>query len=432
MSASKIAPVTRLESWKEIAAYLRRSERTVRRWEDKEGLPVHRHTHDKRGSVYAFDTEIDAWRDTRSQLINAPEEPVPGANPRRRWLWPVAGASLVLLVSVAGIWWRQPGRSAAHQPDPEAVRLLQLANFSGNAGRKQVETGLRYIEDALRRDPMYARAWSALATAHLVRVWFGETHPATAFAQAKQEAAHAIELDASLSPPWRVLGFLSHYADWNQTLAETQFRRAIELSPDDAVAHSWFGDYLLSMRRFDEARTHYSRAQVLLPRWLEPIAFAGNTHLFSGNPEMAIVDYRRALESEPTFGLANHYLGRALAARGSYDEGIAQLRKSNELLGNVPFSLADLGYALGAAGRRAEAEALRDDLIARRGKGYYPAYPVAAIELGLGRTPSALEWLERAADERNVGFYLPSVDPMFDGVRADPRFVALMRRMGVL
>jgi Tfp pilus assembly protein PilF len=381
--------------------------------------------------VYAFDTEIDSWRESRRQLVDAPEEPLPAARSSRRWLWLAAGGVLVLLAG-AGWWWRQPGRSAAHQPDPEAVRLLQLANFSGNAGRTQVETGLRYIEDALRRDPMYARAWSSLATAHLVRVWFGETPPAAAFAQAKQEAAHAIELDASLSSPWRVLGFISHYADWNQTLAETQFRKAIELSPDDAVAHSWFGDYLLSMRRFDEARTHYSRAQVLLPRWLEPIAFAGNTHLFSGNPDMAIVEYTRALESEPTFGLANHYLGRALVARGAHEDGIARLRKSNELLGEVPFSLADLGYALATGGKRTEAEAMRDALIARRGKGYYPAYPVAAIELGLGHTPLALDWLERAADERNIGFYLPSVDPMFDRVRSDPRFVALMRRMGVV
>jgi hypothetical protein len=70
--------------------------------------------------------------------------------------------------------------------------------------------------------------------------------------------------------------------------------------------------------------------------------------------------------------------------------------------------------------------------MAATGKGYYPAYPVAAIELGLGHTPLALDWLERAADERNIGFYLPSVDPMFDRVRSDPRFVALMRRMGVV
>jgi hypothetical protein len=110
---------------------------------------------------------------------------------------------------------------------------------------------------------------------------------------------------------------------------------------------------------------------------------------------------------------------------------IANLRKSNELIGSVPFTLGDLGYALAVGGQRDEAVRLRDELIGRRTKAYYPAFPIAQIELGLGNTDVALNWLESAVGERHTGFYLPSVDPIYDVVRSHPRFRALMARMNL-
>jgi tetratricopeptide (TPR) repeat protein len=205
----------------------------------------------------------------------------------------------------------------------------------------------------------------------------------------------------------------------------------MELAPTEAAVVSWYADYLLDLRRFDEARVYYRRAHELALRWLEPMAFVGHTHLFSGNPDLAIVEYERALESEPNFGLAIHYLGRAYIAQGEYERGLAHLRKSNELLGEIPFSLGDLGNALAVAGRQEEAESLRADLIARRERGYYPAFPIGLIELGLGNTNSALDWLEQAVEERSLGFYLPSVDPSYDPIRTHPRFKALLRRINL-
>jgi tetratricopeptide (TPR) repeat protein len=436
-TAGKVEPLVprdRLESWKEIAAYFSRSERTVRRWEEKEGLPVHRLAHDKRGSVYGYTWELDAWRESRRQLLEA--EPTDGegvaevATRSRRAPWLAAVGVGAIVVLAGGAWWlaRRPERATAHQPNAEAVRLVQLAQFAGNAGRKQLETGIRYLEEAVQLDPAYPLAWSSLATAHLVRVWFGEIAATEGVAQARREAEQAIRLDSSLGPPWRVLAFGSHIVDWDHGRAETEFRRAIELNPRDAAAFSWFADFLLDMRRFDEAREFYRQAHTVAPRWLEPIAFAGNAHFFQGNPDLGIAEYQRALESEPNFGLANHFLGRAYVAKGDYKKGIEYLRKSNELLGQIPFSLGDLGYGLAIAGQRAEAEALKADLVARRARGYYPAFAIAAIESGLGHHDAALAWLERAAEERNMGFYMPSVDPSFDALRSHPRFKALMAR----
>lgn len=424
-------PRDRLESWKEIAAYLRRSERTVRRWEEKEGLPVHRLAHDKRGSVYAFTWELDAWRESRRQLIEAEPSDGPGpdvAGPRAR-PWALGGVAAVVLIAATLGWVLRPAAvPVAQTPDPEAVRLVQLANFAGNAGRTQVETGLRYYHEAIRRDPNYAPAWVGLAVGHLVRVWFAEVKPEEAIAQAKHEAEQALRLDPNLGFAWSVLAAIDHFVEWNHERAERTHRKAVELSPKNPVSHSWLGDFLADMRRFEEARAAYQQARNLAPRWLEPIAFIGNTYYYSGNPALAIGEYRRVLDSEPNFGLALHFLGRALVAKGEYGEGIAQLRKANDVLGQVSFSLGDLGYGLAKGGKRAEAESLRDDLIRRRAAGYFPAFPIAVIELGLGDTDAAMTWLERAADERNLGFFLPSADPNYDAVREHPRFQAVMKR----
>src|SRR5688572_5714881 len=143
----------RLESWKEIAAYLNRSERTVRRWEPKEGLPVHRLQHDKRGSVYAYTRELDSWRESRRQLLDADVTETERQEPavwRRRWRW-LALATAALLIAAFAVWQRSgPVAATAPAPNPDAVRLVQLAFFGGNAGRAQIETGIRYYQEAIR------------------------------------------------------------------------------------------------------------------------------------------------------------------------------------------------------------------------------------------------------------------------------------------
>ena len=146
---------------------------------------------------------------------------------------------------------------------------------------------------------------------------------------------------------------------------------------------------------------------------------------------MAVLEQRRTLESEPHFGLGHHFLGRAYLASGDFPKAIEHLRKSNEIMGSVPFTLGDLGFALASGGQRDEAGRLLQELKARRDRGYYPAFPIAEIELALGNSVAALDWLERAVEERHTGFYLPSVDPVWNAIRATPRFRSLLARMNL-
>lgn len=428
-----LSPKDRLESWKEIAVFLNRSERTVRRWEEREGLPVHRLAHDKRGSVYAYTWELERWRESRRQLLDAepPDSPAAqNASRTGRSRWWFAGASAVLAGAGLVYWFGVRSAPAASQPlNPEAVRLVQLATFGINAGRVQIETGIKYYHDAIRLEPEYSAAWNGLAVGHFVQMWFGEVPASEAAARARKEAERALELDPASGQPLRTLAGITHFIDWDHAKAESLFRRAQALSPTDAASFSWFGDLLVDMRRFEEARTSYKQAQIVSPRWLEPITFLGNIHYFTGHADLAIVEYQRVLESEPNYGLGNLFLGRALLAIGHTDKAIAQLRKATELLGHVPMSEADLAYALATDGHRPEAEAILARMLERRSKGSYPAFAISEVYLGLGHIDAALEWLERATDDRHLGLFLPSVDPLYESIRSHPRFRAVLKRI---
>jgi tetratricopeptide (TPR) repeat protein len=421
----------RLDSWKEIAAYLNRSERTVRRWEATEELPVHRLQHDKRGSVYAYARELDAWRASRRVVVEetAGEAPARGIHVG----WWAAGALTLFAIAVAvvlGLRLRAADALSAQRgtSNEAAWQAFERANWTPNTGRVQIEAGMRYYQEAIRLDPAFARAWAGLATAHVALTWFGERPLTETMAEARRIAEEARRLDPSVARPWSVLAWVSHYVDWNHKAAEEQFRRALELTPT-ATEYDWYGDFLTNMRRFDDARAMYARAQQANPRWLGPLIYASNIHTFTGQPALAIVEQQRALETEPNYGIGVHFIGRAYLASGDTEKAIELLRKSNDIIGTVPFTLGDLGFALASGGRRDEAERLLQELLARRDRSYYPAFPIAEVELGLGNTEAALDWLERAVEERHTGFYLPSADPIWDAIRATPRFRALMARM---
>jgi tetratricopeptide (TPR) repeat protein len=319
---------------------------------------------------------------------------------------------------------------AVRTPNPEAVRVLQQGRL-GNAGRTQVNTSIKYAREAIRIDPDYADAWTSLAVGHVALTWFGEAPSSETMNDARKAAERVAHLNPASNRPSLVDAWVSHYLDWDHQAAERHFRRAIELHPAGSLAQSWFGDFLVSLGRFDEALRSYRLAQEATPRWLEPVMAAAHVHTLRGNFDLASAEFTRVLEIGPTHGLANHFYGRMFLERGDLPKAIAQFRKSDQLLGSVPFSTADLGYALAVGGHREEAEAMLADLVARRQRGYYPAFALAIVELGLGRTDAALNWLDRAADERHMGYYFPSVDPIYKAVRTQPRFEALLTRLNL-
>ena len=137
----------------------------------------------------------------------------------------------------------------------------------------------------------------------------------------------------------------------------------------------------------------------------------------------------KALETEPNFGLARYFLGLAYLETGRGDDAVAELRRANQMMGEPPFARAGLAYALARNGVRTEAEQMLDEFVRNREAGYYPAFAIAAVHAGLENAEPAIDWLNRAADERLVGYYMPNVDTMWKSLRTHPRFQQLLQRL---
>lgn len=427
----------RLDSWKAIAAYLRRTERTARRWEQTERLPVHRLQHQERSSVYAFKSELDTWlaaRGARATTVNHERQ----SNKRRSALFAVAATGLLVAVGAVA-YWSTRERSAevaeANQPlsrDPDATRhLLRGIGFSRNPGRSQIESAIAEFRAAIERDPDFGLAHGALAIAYVASTFFGEDHPKKTMALARESARKALALDAQYASHMALAG-ASHWHDFDHAAAERHFNAAIAAAPREAAARSWYSEYLIEMLRFEDALAANRAASELEPGWLEVDLVRGNILLFQQRPEEAIPIYVDALKREPSYGLAHYFLGHAYLATGRDSEAITQFELANQAMGEVPFSMAALGFArarVGHRGHRAAAEQMLRDFQRTRDAGYYPAFAFAMVHAGLGNREQALEWLERAADERLVGYYLPSVEPMWNDLRGDARFRRLLSRL---
>jgi tetratricopeptide (TPR) repeat protein len=233
-------------------------------------------------------------------------------------------------------------------------------------------------------------------------------------------------LDPELAEARAVLGNALQ-KDWHWVEAEAEYRRAIELSPSDAAAHSGLADWLLCQGRTEEALASARRAQEL-----DPQAFNGTQVgwiLFQAHRyDEAIRELRTALTMEPKNPMAQWYLGFALIGAERFDEAITTLERAASLSDRSSAVLGVLVHAYAGAGRRTEALRLLDELHRRRKTGYVPPAAFLNAYLGLGDTEEAFVWMERSAEERSNIMQFLKGHPFFDPLRGDPRFVAYLHR----
>ena len=576
----------RLDSWKEIAAYVNRDVTTVQRWEKREGMPVHRHLHEKRGSVYAWTEELDGWIQSRRARLEEteakPDAEVSPSIPQEYGARPAQGirlrfalAAILCLGVLAAAWLLfRPRAPATGETVIRSLAVLPLRDLSGNPtqgyladgitealigrlsnihnlhvtshtsvirfrnsqlsipeiakslgvdavvegsviregdrirvtaqlirgatdqhfwsesydremrdalsleselaqtiaekvevtvtgeehrrlssarpvapevyesylkgrfalrqeNRAAVEQSIQYFEDASNKDTTFAPAYLGLAEAYTsLGTVFAGVSPATTRPKVASFARKALAIDPDLVEAHVMLANVLQ-EEWHWSEAETEYRRALELNPNDADAQSWFALWLSC-----QGRTYEAVAMIQRARALDPVGVSGasvSRILFHARRyDDAIRESHSALAVQPDNASSLMGLGFALIANNRPADAIPVLENAVSLSPGSPAVIGVLIRAYAHAGRRSDAIRLLEELKRRRKTGYIPAGAFVNAYLGLGDNEQALYWLEQAYKEQSNILQFLKTHPYFDPIRNDPRFAALIRRVGLL
>ena len=320
---------------------------------------------------------------------------------------------------------------AARPVAPEVYESYLKGQFNQDYSRAGVERSIAYFKDAIKKDPAFAPAYMGLAQAYdqLGTPGIGGAPPSEVQPRVMSAIQKAMELDPSLAEAHGILASL-YEEQWQWSDAEREYKLALDLNPNDAGVHFAFGGWLLRQGRVEEAQPWFRSA-----RELDPVGIDGGNmgwmHFLSRHYEEASGELRSELGVHPGNASAYWFLGYVLIANGRASEAIPPLEKAVALSKRSPAMIGVLASAYAHAGRRPEALRLLDELKRRQQKGYVPAPALLHAYLGLGDDQQALVWLDRAYKEHSVIMEFIKVHPFFDPIRGDPRFVDLVRRVGL-
>jgi TolB-like protein/Tfp pilus assembly protein PilF len=564
----------RLESWKEIASYLRRGVRTVKRWEKDEGLPVHRHLHQRLGTVYAYKPEIDAWWNTRGMRLPAEAETAEagGTRPTGLLRGAVAVIAAAALAALAYVVWARG--TATTDPPRAMLAVLPFENLSGDseqeffsdglteemitelgqlnpdrlgviartssmsykgakksAAQVAAELGVHYLlEGSIRRegervrisaqliraadqthlwaqnydralggivdvqsevaraiadriqltldrnrppspsrtravnaaaheatlrgryflerrtaddlrkalasferavalDPGYALAYVGLADAHILSTTYADATPAVAMAKARQAVLEALELDDQLPEAHAWLGVILSEYEWDWSAAEQQFRRAIDLNANFAYGHKLYAEHLSYVGRFDEAIAEAHRARQLDPLSMVTNALVGVVLYRARRYDEAVAELTQAIDMDPDHPMPYLPLGLAYTMKGMHDQAVAALERGLALTPESSEMVAQLAHVQARAGQSGKTRAGLEELRRRSQRQHVSPFSFALVHVGLGEPKQALDWLERAYQDRDWYLCVIKSEPILDPLRGDSRFQDLLRRV---
>ena len=331
-------------------------------------------------------------------------------------------------VTVTGV---ERARLVAARPvAPEVYESYLKGQFNQDHSRVGVEKSIAYFEDAIKKDPAFAPAYVGLANAYdtLGLILVGAS-PMEARPKVISAARKALELDPEIAEAHALLAEMQQ-KQWQWSDAEAEYKRALELKPNDAVAHMGLADWLMCQGRTDEAVEWAQQG-----RALDPLGVSGTDIgwiLFNSRRyDEAIRELRSVLAVHPDDARALWFLGFTLIGKGQSEEAIPVLEKTVSIMNRSPGSIEVLATAYAHAGRRNDALRLMEELKRRRQTGYIPAGAFINPYLALGDYDQAFVGFERAYQEKSNILQFLKVQPFFDPVRGDPRFADLVRRVGL-
>ncbi len=324
-------------------------------------------------------------------------------------------------------------RLASSRPvDPEAYETyLKGRYYSSKRTEKDLKKSIEYFQQAIKKDPDYAPAYSGMADAYTLLGYRGILPSNEALPRGKAAALKAVELDDSLAEAHASLAFIAETHEWDWPTAEREYKRALELNPGYAAGHNWYAGYLMYVGRFEEGIVEARRARDLDPLSL-PVnnALAGRL-LLAGREKEAIEQSQKTLEMDPNFAPAHNELGWAYLRKGMNEEAIAEFQKEAALSGSDPDESIDLGYAYAVVGKRDEAKRILAKLKRKRERSFVPPTALGIISGALGEKDEAFAWLEKAYELRDPQLTYLKVGRRYTPLHSDPRFQDLLRRMGL-
>ena len=326
----------------------------------------------------------------------------------------------------------QAALKSARVVNPEAyVSYLKGRYFWNKRTADGLKAALAYFNQAIDEDPNYAQAYSGLAdTYSLLGDWQYAVMPSKeALPKAKAAAVKALELDSSLSEAHSSLGYCLRSFDWDFDSAGKEFQRAIEVNPSYATAHHWNAVNLALLGRHKEALLEMRKAENLDPLSLIINSDLAEFLLLTHSYDESVKQGRKMIEMDPTFAIGHNQLGDAYLLKQMDKEAVAELQKAVQLSGGSPTCIADLARAYVASGKMNEAVKLLSDLEKGSNASFPDAPQIAMIYVSMGDNAQAMNWLEKAYEERfNPSILLRSG---FDPLRSDPHFEDLLRRIGL-
>jgi eukaryotic-like serine/threonine-protein kinase len=320
----------------------------------------------------------------------------------------------------------------AGQVNPEAYEAYLKGRYYWNKRtREGFQKAIEYFQQAIEKDPSYARAYAGLADSFVLlgSAPYAVLPPMEVMPKAKAAAMKALEMDDTLMEAHTSLGRARCLYDWNWADAEREFKEAISLNPGYSTAHQWYSIHLSLMGRHTEAIREAACASELDPLSLIVVGGLGMRFFYAREYDQAEAILRKTLEMESNFPMAYEYLARVFLASGSPEQAIANCLIAIRLIGRAPILVSELASAYALGSERNESLKLLDELVELSNRSYVPPFLIAGIYAQLAEWEQAFDCLERGYQQHDPWLAWLNVEPRIDPLRSDPRFQDLLRRM---
>ncbi|HLG16601.1 MAG TPA: protein kinase [Blastocatellia bacterium] len=322
--------------------------------------------------------------------------------------------------------------SGADRARLEAEELYARGrNLLNKRTTEGLKSAIDYFQQAIEREPNFARAYAGLADCYNMLVVYSALPPKEAFPKAKIAAEKALSIEPTLAEAHTSLAFVKFRWDRDWAGAGEEFERAITLSPGYAPAHQWYANYLAAKGRMEEAVAEAKRTQEADPLSLLTNSHPGFILFMARRYDEAIEQSKKKLELDPDFFVARRYLGMSYLQKGETDKAIAEYREALMRSNGSTLMKAELAHALAVSGDSGEAQKLLDELAGTAKQKYVSPYLFALIYTGMGKEDEAFNWLDKAFEDRADFLVYFKVDPRLENLRNDSRYTSLLQRLGL-